>query len=192
MINNTNTSTSKEFQARASFNTHQSKKSLSTATTTTTTTTPQSTVEYASFNIKPSQYKQTGIFLPINNSTPKSLVHLIKEELELIIQALRNVQKQRAQSPPLEQFVRSLDDFVDKYQPQLGALIPAATNELAESQQARFRSLSGAIKTAAAATLNNSDDLESALSHLSRLLNEFMQNLDKLNSFYIQQSLIMK
>lgn len=111
----------------------------------------------------------------------------------MIIQALRNVQKQRA---PLDHFIRSLDEFIDKYQPQLGALVPPG--ELAESS--RFRSLSGAIKSASIGLKDlkdlkdggGGDDSEAALSHLSRLLNEFMQNLDKLNSFYIQQSLIMK
>jgi hypothetical protein len=65
-----------------------------------------STVEYASFNIKPSQYKQTGIFLPINNEiadnngshhkdmqTTKINCKALKDELEILIQSLRNIQK---------------------------------------------------------------------------------------------------
>lgn len=192
------------FQPRSSFNSHQKKLStvaLTTPSLTTTTTTPssvQSTVEYASFNIKPSQYKQTGIFLPINNSSPKGLVHLVKEDLELIIQTLRNIQKQRSNAS-LEQFTKSLDDFVDKFQPQL--LAPGDAD-----CQAKLRSLSGAVKAASASVKEaaavvavsssssnvESASLEGAFAHLSRLLNEFIQNLDKLNSFYIQQSLVLK
>ena len=146
-----------------------------------------STVEYASFNIKPSQYKQTGIFMPINNNatgtnssdgksqaasnppsqTPSSAssssssstttvaaaatatisksfistrqqlnaVRLVKEDVELFVQRLRNVHKQlkAAQNSSetactstststasdttlsdLARFVKSVDEFTDK------------------------------------------------------------------------------
>ena len=209
---------------RASFNAHQ----------TLTKAEPQNTVEYASFNIKPSQYKQTGIFLPINNNTATTtttttnttnggakksvllsthskkqlnLIRQIKDDLEVLIQRLRNVQKNRHwsftslvdSSPSLaassvssmEQFKKLADEFNEKISQQL-TLIGDTDSSSQESHEyhVQLRQLHAVIKQNCSGLSQNNEESgeclsqDSLLSNLSKSLNDFMQNLDKLNSFY--------
>ena len=234
---------------RSSFNTHQALKSN-------TGTSNESTVEYASFNIKPSQYKQTGIFLPINNNSTSlnngsstnlntkkqgislnakkqaNLIRLIKEDLEILIQRLRNLQKNRhwsftslvdtnapfslnSSSTNMEQFKSLAEDFNEKIGQQLN-LITLMSNDAESSNNnntheiqeyhLQLRQLHNVIKqncsslnsgtdsttngTENGCSVNTNNNIETVnspdnhLSNLSKSLNEFMQNLDKLNSFY--------
>lgn len=215
---------------RSSFNSHQSTGTNKPKTT--TTTTANASIEYACFNIKPSQYKQTGIFLPINNSSASSfsksfslkqqlnIIHLLKEDLELLIQSLRNLHKQRdaetvaGGSLPrlkdrdltLDGFYKKTNEFIDKYETQLNTislieLSLSATTDSAKEFQSKLRQLSISIKSILnslqSTSMNDSpasnvDSMEANFGKLSKQLNEFKQNLDKFNSLLIQQTLVLK
>lgn len=84
-----------------------------------------SNIEYASYRIKPSHYKQTGIFTPINNKKSQLVkseyssiikdIRFYKEDLELLIQKLRNIQKQKTNnSVAIKQFLSSVEIFNEK------------------------------------------------------------------------------
>jgi hypothetical protein len=240
-------------QNRSSFNTHQTLKP-------TNGTSAESTVEYASFNIKPSQYKQTGIFLPINNNSPSlingsnanlsnkkqnsllnakkqaNLIRLIKEDLEILIQRLRNLQKNRHWSftslvdtntstslispmTSMEQFKSLAEDFNEKIGQQLNLITSMFidgesnnSNNVHEIQEyhMQLRQLHNVIKQHCSSLkistdpltnntdvrcLPNNNEIDTSnsqdvhLSNLSRSLNEFMQNLDKLNGIYTSVTL---
>lgn len=218
-------STSTQNNLRSSFNSHQSYAQQQQQQNGVKVN-GNSTIEYASFNIKPSQYKQTGIFLPINNnnnnnSAPSSngqkpigftannkqqvnLIRQIKEDLELLIQKLRYLQKNRASSPltpnmigstvSLEQFLSLAEDFNEKCTQQLnliGLLSNESTNPNSmgiQEYQSQLRQLQSSIKQTCAGIQRIDGNSESSsvqdasLSQLSKFLNEFMQCLDKLNS----------
>ena len=103
-----------------------------------------SNIEYASYSIKPSQYKQIGEFIPLNHLNNKPLAditttlgtlksnkrvtasnnkHLtqfnfmkqfryFKDDLELLIQRFRNLQKHKYSSlNDLKQFINAIEDF---------------------------------------------------------------------------------
>ena len=240
-------------QNRSSFNTHQTLKPANE-------TSAESTVEYASFNIKPSQYKQTGIFLPINNNNPSltngsnanlsnkkqnsllnakkqaNLIRLIKEDLEILIQRLRNLQKNRHWSftslvdtntpvslispmTSMEQFKSLAEDFNEKIGQQLNLITSMSidgesnnNNNAHEIQEyhTQLRQLHNIIKQNCSSLksgtdllanntdvrcLANNNDIDTSnsqdvhLSNLSKSLNEFMQNLDKLNGIYTSVTL---
>lgn len=240
-------------QNRSSFNTHQTLKPVNGTST-------ESTVEYASFNIKPSQYKQTGIFLPINNNSPSltngsnvnlsnkkqngllnakkqaNLIRLIKEDLEILIQRLRNLQKNRHWSftslvdtntptslispmTSMEQFKSLAEDFNEKIGQQLNLItsmsIDGESNNINNAHEIQeyhmqLRQLHNVIKQNCSSLKSGTDQLTNNsnvrclannneidtsnsqdvdLSNLSKSLNEFMQNLDKLNGIYTSVTL---
>ena len=187
---NTHLNNSHANPLRASFNNH---KPLKPVKLTPDQRNENSSIEYASFNIKPSQYKQTGIFLPINNSTTSAKVstntqgpgpiyaknqsnsvRYLKEDLELLIQQLRNVQKQELKSNNhLGQFCKSIDQFIDKAFSQL-----LGSNSSVESDaELQLRQLQSVIKSQSQALNEHSD-----LTELSKAFNEYMQVLDRLNA----------
>ena len=199
MNNNTNTN----INLRASFNSYQSlNKGINPS------------VEYACSSIKPSQYKQTGIFLPINNhkSSPQNkqqltAIRFMKEDLELLIQKLRNVQKQlnassnslsstgstssAVQTNSLEQFIKSTDEFNDKCSEQFSAFV-TAESEIHEYQM-QLRQLQSLIKQNCHQLIPNDIDKpqianEFSISGLSKNFNEFLHVLDKLSLAFNAQS----
>ena len=219
-------STSTQNNLRSSFNSHQSYAQQQQQQQNGVKVNGNSTIEYASFNIKPSQYKQTGIFLPINNNNNNNsaqssngqkpigftannkqqanLIRQIKEDLELLIQKLRYLQKNRASSPltpnmigstvSLEQFLSLAEDFNEKCTQQLN-LIGLLSNESTNSNsmgiqeyQSQLRQLQSSIKQTCAGIQRIDGNSESSsvqdasLSQLSKFLNEFMQCLDRLNN----------
>lgn len=218
-LNSTNHSSSNTIK-NASVNGSSNSNSSTSASSNSSTSSNNSSIEYASFNIKPSQYKQTGIFLPINNnkssqtngtstsnttSTSKkhiTTVRYLKEDLELLVQRLRNLQKQRQNSSNslahnLEQFVKSVEEFNDKASQQIGLISViqnTSTSDLTlNSQETQFqlRQLQSGIKQTCAHLVANkqladlqveSSKLDASLSQLSKTFNEFMHILDRLNN----------
>jgi hypothetical protein len=207
-------STPNQNSLRSSFNSHQSYSQIQQQQQQNgAKVNGNSTIEYASFNIKPSQYKQTGIFLPINNNTQNNngqkpigftannkqqvnLIRQIKEDLELLIQKLRYLQKNRTSSPnslgstvSLEQFLGLAEDFNEKCTQQLN-LIGLLSNESnntnlisIQEHQLQLRQLQSGIKQNCA-NMQQIDGNSDAYSQLSKCLNEFMQCLDKLNNLF--------
>lgn len=170
-----------------------------------------SSIEYASFNIKPSQYKQTGIFLPINNtstSTPAGTNHLkeinlirfIKEDLELLIQKLRNLQKLKNFENNFEKFLKSSNDFVDKSSLELSSFSSIesklSADLLTQNQELvqKLKLLLSSVKSSLASLekVTSEEEKEQVLAQLSKLLTEFMLNLDKLMSNFQPQNLFIK
>jgi hypothetical protein len=165
---------------RSSFNHNQSKSSLAK-----TPTSPKklnsnsnnnksinndnsSSIEYASFNIKPSQYKQTGIFLPVNNLNDQklslfkkelSVLKLIKDDLELIVQKVRNLQKERINMAKLgsgnfntanfELLVKTLYEFYDKTSQEMSLLNSnlTTTSESIDQFKSKLKQLLTQVKS---------------------------------------------
>ncbi len=142
-----------------------------------------SSIEYATFNIKPSQYKQTGVFLPINNNSHSTYanhnaVRLLKDELELLVQQLRNAQR----APPIvgdaqpqpQPLRRALDQFVEK--------AAAAAAASAEWEPLRLAQLHAQLRGHAAQLAGGGGEIGAQLAAaLSSTCNEYMQLLDKLD-----------
>ena len=127
-----------------------------------------SSIEYASFNIKPSQYKQTGIFLPVNNLNDQklglfkkelSMLKIIKDELELLVQKLRNIQKERNNITKIitnsammssnvtnfDQFVKSINEFHSRAYQEINIL--DSFNDTISQLKTRLRQLLTTIKS---------------------------------------------
>jgi len=181
----------------------------------TSTSNTNGTIEYASFNIKPSQYKQSGIFLPVNNNLKQHMLSIksIREEVDLLIQRLRNLQKGRQQqqqqqqqntsnsnaSVSLEQYLKSVDEFNEKTLKQLSviSLLNNLNNEQSpninsteqlQEQQNKLKSLQTQIKETCAClneTLCNSNHSLSSNQdeQLSVLSRKFGEFMQNLDKF---------
>jgi len=207
---------------RSSFNTHQTLKPTNNGASN-----DSNTVEYASYKIKPSQYKQTGIFLPINNNTTSinngisntnlnikkqssaliskkqvNMIRLIKEDLEILIQKLRNLQKNRHWSftslvdtntsvslaTNMKQFKSLVDDFNEKIGQQINLLILMSNDDNAQEIQEhhlQLRQLHSIIKQNCS-ILNSGNELNSDIEGCS------VNNTEKQNSQDVQLSNLSK
>ena len=135
--------------------------------------------------------------MPINNSAASNTakvgakpqptaVRCMKEELELLIQQLRNLQKQRASlfnKPSLEQLVKTAHEFVDKSGKQLAQL---GEQDVSVDSQLQLRQLLAQVRQLAARENENQEALDATLGLLSKTFNELMQALDKLGLSFSQ------
>ncbi len=129
-----------------------------------------------------------------NNNNKKQLatVRYLKEDLELLIQRLRNLQKQRQQTSVsnLEQFLKLVDEFNDKSSQQINLITILNSNEtvllLNQEVQLQLRQLQSSIKQICLQLNKNNTDsskqLDIHLGQLSKSFNEFMHILDRINN----------
>lgn len=156
-------------------------------------------IEYASFNIKPSQYKQTGIFLPLNNSNQSIngngfliILRYIKEDLEIFVQKLRNIKKIVSDNDEWKSFLEFKEKFCSKTNADLNNL-NSLSNEQNYDLFLKLRQILIKVKSFQKCQRNdssqNTDSNSLDLNGLSKLLNDFMHNLDKLTQSITQQTL---
>ncbi|RNA38480.1 hypothetical protein BpHYR1_048892 [Brachionus plicatilis] len=153
------------------------------------------TIEYASFNIKPSQYKQTGVFLPLNNSGEAAsganacliMLRYVKEDLEIFVQKLRNVKKSGADRAEWSLFVQFKEQFCAKTNLELNNL-NSWSNEQNYDLLLKLRQALIKVKAFEQSDSQNGQPNALDLSALSKLLNDFMHNLDKLTQLVTQQA----
>jgi len=93
--------------------------------------------------------------------------------LELLIQQLRNLQKPTSGEDSCEQFIKSVDEFLQKStNKQLG--------ETCLETETEVRQLQVLIKGQSTSLVDRNNDRMASLSMLSKSFNEYMQILDKL------------
>ena len=129
-----------------------------------------------------------------SNKKQNATVRYLKEDLELLIQRLRNLQKQRqnGNSSNLEQFIKLVEEFNDKTTQQIVSINVINTNETVNGQdtQLQLRQLQSFMKQNCSQLSNFNKIIDSNgtklldlnLSQLSKFFNEFMHILDRLNS----------
>ena len=153
-------------------------------------------IEYASFNIKPSHYKQTGIFMPLNNSNQSVnglllVLRYIKEDLEIFVQKLRNIKKYISDHEEWKSFLDYKENFCSKTNIELNNL-NSFSNEKNYDFFLKLRQILIKIKSfQRIERIDFQDNTESDalnLNALSKLLNDFMQNLDNLTQLVTQQA----
>ncbi|CAF0765416.1 unnamed protein product [Brachionus calyciflorus] len=158
-------------------------------------------LDYASFNIKPSQYKQTGVFLPLNNNNNSSQsvkssnnflisLRMIKDDLELFIQKLRNFKKSNLVSDEDKvNFGNFKEAFCTKINVELNNLTNGLSNEENYDLFLKLKQLLIKIKSFSISRLIETSSEQNSLdfNNLSKLLNDFMQNLDKLTHLLTTQ-----
>ncbi len=224
--NQNNSSSHSTSTTRSSFNLHHS-KSLSNTIQKDQSPNPKSnnsTVEYACFNIKPSQYKQTGIFLPVNNNSSSisslngkgkelSVLKIIKDDLELLIQKLRNLQKEKNSlvkscdearliqqlEANLTNFLKSINDFSDRTSQELNILLTDSSLVSAKEELVqKVKQLLAQIKSnnIFLFVINHNgfvmNDFDTNMIQLSKNFTEFMQVLDKMTCVFTQQAILNK
>lgn len=233
-VTSSSTTSSTVNPLRASFNiSHQTGKpktdtSVKSNETTSAASGASSSIEYASFNIKPSQYKQTGIFLPVNNlngpvdvmyKKELSVLKLIKDDLELLVQKVRNIQKEKSQNggtkSVMDQFVKSVSEFHERTLTQMTLLsAPSDSHEISIEQfKMRMKQLLASIKSSqilskktcdggkeialyeevnagSKSTEDASNSNSQGFTQMSKSFNELMQVLDKMSCVYTQQALL--
>ena len=141
---------------------------------------------------------------PIINKKQIATVRSLKEDLELLIQRLRNLQKQRQNGnvSNLEQFIKLVQEFNEKSSQEISLVSVISMNEnnpslISQDIQLQLRQLQSSIKQTCSQLVNaskhiesslsssaelNSKQLDANLSQLSKSFNEFMHILDKLNN----------
>ena len=118
-------------------------------------------------------------------------IRCLKEDLELLIQQLRNLQKQRIACPQsngnFETFIKSIEKFSEKSSKKINSIIIDTNGQEFELQMRQLQSL---IKNQSSLLDegNNPCDCDTILSQISKSFNEYMQVLDKLNLSYNQSS----
>lgn len=119
-------------------------------------------------------------------------IRYLKEDLELLIQQLRNLQKQRTaacsqSNTNFETFIKSIEKFSEKSSKKMNSIIIDTNGQESELQMRQLQSLiknqSGMLGEG-----TNKTDYDTILSQISKSFNEYMQVLDKLNLSYNQSS----
>lgn len=123
---------------------------------------------------------------PIYAKHQANNVRFVKEELELLIQQLRNVQRNTNGTTTVNgltethlELKKSTDQFVERASKQ----VPGLVNECPDAEL-QLRQLHLTIRSQAGGLMEVTGEITPKLGTLSKTFNEYMKLLDKLNASF--------